>query len=180
LRTVAVAVVGGKKSGKTIAIELLTKELTSRGYRVAAVKHIPEPSFTIDKEGKDTWRFAQAGAKTVVAVSADEIATIEKVGTEGLSVESILLKCAGSDVVFLEGFRNLVAKDRHVYKIVVAESAEDVAEATRTFDPILVFTGAYVPQSKPPERGIPYVDVLKNPRSVADLVERAMREHAVK
>jgi molybdopterin-guanine dinucleotide biosynthesis protein MobB len=42
------------------------------------VKHIPEPNFTIDREGKDTWRYAQAGATTVVGVSADEIATIEK------------------------------------------------------------------------------------------------------
>ncbi|MCK4482606.1 molybdopterin-guanine dinucleotide biosynthesis protein MobB, partial [Candidatus Bathyarchaeota archaeon] len=69
MKTTVIAVVGSKSSGKTTIIEILTKELTKRDYKVAAVKHIPESNFTIDREGKDTWRFAQSGAKTIVSVA---------------------------------------------------------------------------------------------------------------
>ena len=74
----AIAVVGTKKSGKTTTTENLIRELTKRGYNVAAIKHIPEPDFTIDTPGKDTWRYAQAGAKTVISVATNETVTIEK------------------------------------------------------------------------------------------------------
>lgn len=78
MKTRIIAVVGGKKSGKTTAVEALTRELTKRGYQVAAVKHISEEGFSFDTEGKDTWRFAQAGAKTIIAVSPNEVVTIKK------------------------------------------------------------------------------------------------------
>jgi len=64
-----VAVVGSKKSGKTTAVEILVRGLTKRGYKVATVKHIPETDLTIDTKGKDTWRHAKAGARTVISVS---------------------------------------------------------------------------------------------------------------
>jgi len=67
VKTTVIGVVGGKKSGKTTTIEILTRGLTKRGYTVAVAKHISETNFTLDTEGKDTWRFVQAGAKTVVA-----------------------------------------------------------------------------------------------------------------
>jgi molybdopterin-guanine dinucleotide biosynthesis protein B len=176
LKTVVVAVVGAKKSGKTTTIEHLTRELTRRGYRVAVAKHIPEPNFTIDKEGKDTWRYARAGAETVIAVSNGEIATIEKVEARKLSLNAILSKCRGLDVVFLEGFTGLVAKDRNVNKIVVAKSPPDIAEAVKTFEPIMVFTGPYAPERRASLTEIPYVDVLKNQRLIADLVEELIKK----
>ena len=74
----AIAVVGTKKSGKTTTIENLTRELTKRGYKVATIKHINEPDFTIDTLGKDTWRYAQAGAKTIISVATNETAIIQK------------------------------------------------------------------------------------------------------
>ncbi len=78
-----VSVIGTKKSGKTTTVENLIAELTKRGYRVAAIKHVPErENFTIDTPGKDTYRYAERGAKTVIAVSASEIAVIEKVAAE--------------------------------------------------------------------------------------------------
>jgi molybdopterin-guanine dinucleotide biosynthesis protein B len=167
---VAIAVVGGKKSGKTTTIEILTRELTRRGYKIAAVKHIPEPNFTIDREGKDTWRYAQAGAKTVVGVSADEMATIEKKGSANVSMKDILRRCADDDVVFLEGFRDLVARNKTIYKIVVVKSAKEGEEDLEIFDPILAFTGPC--EFKSGEKRIPYVDLKKNPEKLADLVEK--------
>jgi len=66
---VIVAVVGSSNSGKTTAVEALIKGLTKRGYTVASAKHIPDPEFTIDTEGKDTWRYAKAGASSVLSVA---------------------------------------------------------------------------------------------------------------
>lgn len=173
---VVIAVVGGKKSGKTTTIEILIKELTQRGYSIAAVKHIPEPDFTIDTKGKDTWKFAQAGAKIVVGVSAAEIATIEKTETKNLSLKSILRKCRGSDLVFLEGFRKLVAESTCIYKITVVRSPEEIAEGLEIFSPILAFTGPYQPKSG--LKRIPYVDIRKDPEKLADLVEKIVKKKA--
>lgn len=177
MRPIVVAVVGRKKSGKTTAIEALTRELANRGYKIAVVKHIPEPDFTIDREGKDTWRYAQSGAEKVVSVSADEIATIEKVHGKNVSLKEIFENCRDTDVVFLEGFRKLVAENKDIHKIVVVKSVEDVAEAAKTFDPILAFAGPYSTE-KPNEKS-PYADIFKNSKKIADLVERVLRKEAV-
>jgi molybdopterin-guanine dinucleotide biosynthesis protein B len=172
-RATVIGVIGGKKSGKTTTIEILTRELTKRGYKVAVAKHIPEPNFTIDTEGKDTWRYTQSGAKTVVAASANEVATIEKTRAN-LSLKEILHRCKGSDIVFLEGFRKLLAEDKGIHKIVVAESTQDIEEAVKVFMPILAFTGPYSPRKANPK--IPHMDILTHGKEMADLVEKVVRK----
>jgi molybdopterin-guanine dinucleotide biosynthesis protein MobB len=169
-KPVVIAVVGSKSSGKTTTIEALTRELTKRGYIIAAVKHVPEPDFTIDTPGKDTWRFAQSGAKTIISVASNEIATIEKVKVENFPLKEILQKCRGHDIVFLEGFRKFVNKKKDIPKIVVVKSAKEALEAAKNFKPILAFTGPCSTEKL--NLKIPYVDVLKNPEKIADIVEK--------
>jgi molybdopterin-guanine dinucleotide biosynthesis protein B len=171
---VVIPVVGGKKSGKTTKIELLLENLAHRGYRIAVAKYIPEPDFTIDTEGKDTWRFARAGAKVVVGVSSDEVATIEKVHTGSFSLDDILRRCSDVDIVFMEGFRKLAAADKRFPKIVVAKSREDVAESIKIFEPILAFAGSYSTEKDYP--AIPYADILQDPEKLADFVERLIEK----
>jgi len=170
-----IAVVGSKSSGKTTTIEALTRELTKRGYKIAVVKHIPEPNFTIDKRGKDTWRFAQSGAQTIVSVASNELATIEKVSTKNFSLKEILQRCEGHDIVFIEGFRKLVDRNRDIHKILAVKSVGEALEAVKTFKPILAFTGPYSTENL--NLKIPYMDVLKNPERIADAVERVVRKH---
>ncbi|MGB9959893.1 MAG: molybdopterin-guanine dinucleotide biosynthesis protein B [Candidatus Bathyarchaeales archaeon] len=168
------AVVGGKDSGKTATIEAITKELTKRGYKVAAVKHIPEKDFTIDTKNKDTWKFTQSGAKTVVSIALGEIATIEKTDTGNLSLKEILKRCKGNDIVIIEGFRQLLGKNVKVPKIVAVKSAEEALEASKNFKPIIAFTGPY-----PAEKlalNVPYVDVLRESAKIADVVESVIRK----
>jgi molybdopterin-guanine dinucleotide biosynthesis protein MobB len=173
LRATVIGVVGGKKSGKTTTIEILTKELTKRGYKIAAAKHVPESNFTIDTVGKDTWRYTQSGAKIVVAASANEIATIEK-NPGDLPLKEILQRVEDIDIVFLEGFRKLLAEDKSINKIVVAKSAQDIEEAIEVFEPILAFTGPYIPGKA--NLKIPYIDVLKHGKKIADLLEKVVRK----
>jgi len=151
----------------------LTRELTKRGYRIAVVKHVPEQDFTIDTEGKDTWRYAKAGAKTIVVSSATEIATIEKT-YEDVSPKEILERCEGNDLVFLEGFKKQVAHDNSIFKIVVAVSSRDVEEAIRVYEPILVFTGPYIASNV--DRRIPYVDVINHGGEIVDMIERIVEK----
>jgi molybdopterin-guanine dinucleotide biosynthesis protein B len=167
-----IAVVGTKKSGKTATTEKLIRELTKRGYKVAAIKHIPESDFTIDTPGKDTWRYAQAGAKTVISVAANEVATIEKVATSSASLEKLLRKCRGNDVVFIEGLKKLVASKKKISKIAVVNSKTEATNALETFKPILAFSGPYSTEALGFQ--VPYADGLKNPQKLADIVEKAM------
>ena len=168
-----IAVVGSKSSGKTTTIEALTRELTKRGYKVAAVKHIPEPNFTMDTAGKDTWRFAKSGAKTIISMASNEIATIEK--TEGnFTLNEILKKCENHDFALIEGFRNLVGENKAIPKIVTVKSAEEVLEAQKIFSPIIAFTGPYIPKNL--QTKIPYVDVIKNPEKIADIAEAVAKD----
>jgi molybdopterin-guanine dinucleotide biosynthesis protein B len=167
-----ITVVGSKKSGKTTTIENLIRELTKRGYKVAAIKHVSEPDFTIDTAEKDTWKFAKAGAKTIISVAANEIATIEKASTENLPLETLLKKCKGNNVVFIEGLKKRVAKKKTVPKIVVVKSMKEAVNAMESFKPVLAFSGPYSTESLGFE--IPYADALKNPEKLANIVEEKL------
>jgi molybdopterin-guanine dinucleotide biosynthesis protein B len=172
-KPIPIAILGSQNSGKTTTIEALTKELTKRGYRVAAVKHIPEPDFTMDTTGKDTWRFGQSGAQTVMSIAAHEIATLEKTGTKSISLREILRRCKGNDVVFIEGFRKLVSNNKRICKIVAVKSAEEAEEAMKNFRGILAFSGPYSTESM--NLKIPYINVLRNPEKIADVAEKVLR-----
>ncbi len=173
-RPPAIAVVGRKNSGKTRVIEILTKELTKRGYKVAAVKHVPKKDFTIDTEGRDTWRFANAGAKIVVAVSPMEIATIEKGDTRGLTLNDVVERCRKSDLIIVEGFRELLGENLEVPKIVAVKNIDEALEALKTFKPIMALAG--LGPLNGAALGFLYINVSENSGKLADLVEGFVRK----
>ena len=72
-----VSVVGNTGAGKTTLIEHLLRELSRRKYRVAAVKHCPH-GFDLDIQGKDSWRFTEAGARGVFLTSPGLVGLIEE------------------------------------------------------------------------------------------------------
>ncbi len=168
----AVAIIGGKRVGKTTTGERLTSELVRRGYRVAAIKHISEPNFRIDSSGKDTWRYAEAGAKTIIAVSSSEIVTIEKNGSEKMRLPDLLKKCEGFDIVFIEGLKNKVARENAIPKIAITATREQAEMALRLYTPILAFSGPY--NTELVSTVTPYVDAKKNPDKLADFVEKTL------
>ena len=167
-----IAVVGTKKSGKTTTIENLTKELTKRGYNVAAIKHISKPDFTIDTPGKDTWRYAQAGAKTVISAATNETAIIKKTTKNTPSIETLLRKCTGNDIVFIEGLKKIVGQNKKIPKIAVVKSKTKAENTLKTYKPIVAFSGTYNTTASYPKT--PYANALTNPQKITDIIEKAI------
>jgi sulfur carrier protein ThiS adenylyltransferase len=71
------AVVGPGESGKTSLIERLVVELKKRGLSVAVIKHCSR-AFNLDRPGKDSWRFWEAGSDGIELVSPEKTAIIQR------------------------------------------------------------------------------------------------------
>lgn len=98
-----VSIVGQSQSGKTTLVERLIVEFKKRGYRVAAIKHTRQ-DFDMDKPGKDTWRYAEAGSDAVVISSPTRLAML-KPQADNESIEDVLrLLGPEYDLVIIEGF----------------------------------------------------------------------------
>jgi molybdopterin-guanine dinucleotide biosynthesis protein B len=99
-----ISVVGRSNVGKTTFLEKVVRELKSRGYRVAVIKH-DSHGFDIDHPGKDSWRLAQAGSDVVVLSSADKVAMIKKPDRE-LSLDQLqAMVMDGVDIIISEGYK---------------------------------------------------------------------------
>jgi molybdopterin-guanine dinucleotide biosynthesis protein MobB len=101
-KTPIISIVAKSGTGKTTLLEKLIKELKNRGVRLAVLKHTH--SFDIDKEGKDTWRLARAGADTVAISSQDKFALIEARQTE-LTIDEIADRIQNVDIILTEGYK---------------------------------------------------------------------------
>ena len=99
-----VSVVGKSKSGKTTLIEKLLRELKSRGYRVATIKHTSQ-KLTFDEPGKDSWRHTQAGSEVTVISSPDKTVLIKPASGATSLEETARLLGEDYDIILTEGFR---------------------------------------------------------------------------
>jgi molybdopterin-guanine dinucleotide biosynthesis protein B len=99
-----VSIVGRSDAGKTTLLEKVIPELKRRGYRVATVKHHAHPGFEIDRPGKDTWRYAQAGSDHVVIAAPDKVASIRRVAREP-TLDEIVAGITDVDIILTEGYK---------------------------------------------------------------------------
>lgn len=114
-----VSVVGYSNSGKTTLLVKIIKELKSRGFKVATIKH-HHKEVDIDKPGKDTWRHAQAGADTVVLASPSKVAIIKQNPRE-MSLDEIIENISDVDIIITEGFKREKKPKIEVYRSSVHE-----------------------------------------------------------
>lgn len=96
------AFVGSSNSGKTTLLTRVVHRLSQQGYRVAVVKHHHHRP-QLDTPGKDTYRYAEAGAQVVVSASADLTAYLEYRPEPPLA--AILERITDVDIILLEGFK---------------------------------------------------------------------------
>jgi molybdopterin-guanine dinucleotide biosynthesis protein B len=170
-----IAAVGVSGSGKTVTLEYLISHLSAEGYKIGSIKHVHHKGFTMDKEGTNTWRYAKAGAKVIVAISPEEIDIIKKTQMALNDLDKIiaLLEQEKLDVVFIEGFHSLIAKRQDVPKIITAKDQNGLEQTLEgTVQPILAIAGivarntsnsAYtnIPIIKVPEDGQKLVELIK-------------------
>ena len=168
---VIVAIVGSSNSGKTTALEAIIKGLTKKGYKVASAKRIPEPEFTIDTEGKDTWRHAKAGASTILSVAPNELTTIKKVDTKKYTLEQLISEIPDqTDIIIFEGFKSLVGEDMTIPKIVATKTDNEILAALERYKNIIAFIG-HIPDQKV-ETDIPFVDAINETEKLVELVNK--------
>jgi len=117
-----ICIVGNKKTAKTRLMEALIKDLKNRGLSVGALKYHKHGDYQIDIEGKDTWKYAMAGADTVAITSSAKFAVIKNINVP-TDIDEICENYFGdNDIVLADGF-TLSDKPR----IIVVEKKEDAA-----------------------------------------------------
>jgi len=139
-----IAAVGTSGSGKTTTLEYLISHLSAEGYKIGSIKHIHREGFTIDKEGSNTWRYAKAGSKVIVAISPEEIAILKKTEAALNDLDQViaLLEREQLDIIFIEGFHRLITKRTDIPKIITAVDEENLKRTLEgATEPILAITG---------------------------------------
>jgi len=121
-----ICIVGNSKAAKTRLMEALIKDLKNRGLSVGALKYHKHGEFEVDIEGKDTWKYARAGADTVAITSSVKFAVVKNINVP-TDIDEICKNYFGdNDIVFADGF-TLSDKPR----IIVVEKKEDAASFER-------------------------------------------------
>ena len=101
-----IAVVGLSGSGKTRLITRLIPEFRKRGLEVAVIKRCSR-EFLIDVEGKDSWRFREAGAEAVALTSPRGMAVLRKATAASDPRFIARNDLVRADIVLVEGGKKL-------------------------------------------------------------------------
>jgi molybdopterin-guanine dinucleotide biosynthesis protein B len=98
-----VSIVGKSSTGKTTFLEKLLREITSRGYKVATIKH-SHHSISFDDPKKDSYRHAQAGAAVTMVSSTTSFQIIKQFPQE-LTIDELARNLSEEyDLILTEGF----------------------------------------------------------------------------
>ena len=99
----AIALVGPSHSGKTLLICRLLEWFAAQGLRAAVLKHSHHRH--LGDDGKDTWRYRQAGAR-LVALAAPGLLQITRSGPEDPPLLAVLAELAPAvDLILVEGYK---------------------------------------------------------------------------
>lgn len=102
--TKAISIVGPSGSGKTELICRLLDWFAQQGFRVAVLKHTHHQDLA--DQGKDTWRFRQAGAR-VVALAGPGVMQITRIYAQEPQLAAALAELAdGVDLILVEGYKS--------------------------------------------------------------------------
>ncbi|MDD5175603.1 MAG: molybdopterin-guanine dinucleotide biosynthesis protein B [Sterolibacterium sp.] len=97
---------GYSGAGKTTLIEKLIPCFTTKGLRISLIKHAHH-SFDLDKSGKDSFRFREAGATEVLLVSSQRWVLMHELREQAEpTLEEQLTRMSPCDLVLVEGFKN--------------------------------------------------------------------------
>ncbi len=160
--TPIISIVGKSESGKTTLLEKVVRELTSRGFRIATIKHDAH-SFEIDYPGKDSWRHKQAGARVTVISSPGKLALVADTDHDHslAEIRDKFIEGQGVDLIITEGYK----RDIHP-KIEVSRSELHQELLCKAGENLVAIAGN--PPAPPTE--VPVFD-LNRPELLCDLIE---------
>lgn len=157
-----VSFIGKKKSGKTTVVLGVIKELRSRGYRLAVLKHDTH-GFEVDVPGTDSYKMREAGAEVVGISSPDKYVWVAGTEEERPLGELARQIREPVDIIITEGFKRQDAP-----KIEVSRQARST-ELVSTPDELIGITS-----DQPfPDYPVPQF-TLDDFKGLADLIERCI------
>ncbi len=101
----AIGFIGYSNSGKTTLIEKLIPRLRARGLAVSAIKNAHH-GFDMDRPGKDSYRYREAGAGQVLISTTERWALLTETPRGHATLEDLLAQLAPCDLVIVEGFKS--------------------------------------------------------------------------
>lgn len=170
-----VGFVGFSGAGKTTLATRVTAILAARGLKVSALKDAHH-GVDLDKPGKDTYRYREAGAAEVILRTAERYAILVET-PETVMLDELLARVRpDADVVVVEGFKH--EGDFPKIELLRGEAADAVVSGRRV--PLYPTDERIVAVDRPftPVRaGLDVLDA-NDPQAVADycLKLRAERE----
>lgn len=153
-----ISFVGYSGSGKTTLLTKVIQQFKEKGYRVATIKHDAH-RFKIDHEGKDTWKYAQAGSDLVIINSEEKLAYIEKLA-KPIPLEQVIHNIEGVDIIFVEGY-----KHEFPPKILVVRRESDFELLSELQDVVAIASSLPLNQQNIP------VFSLNDDQSIASFIE---------
>ena len=101
----AIGFIGYSNSGKTTLIEKLIPRFRARGLSVSAIKNAHH-GFDMDRPGKDSYRYREAGAGQVLISTTERWALLTETPRGHASLDDLLSQLAPCDLVIVEGFKS--------------------------------------------------------------------------
>ena len=101
----AIGFIGYSNSGKTTLIEKLIPIFRSDGLAVSALKNAHH-GFDMDRPGKDSFRYRDAGAQQVLIATGSRWALLSETPQRAATLDELLRELAPCDLVIVEGFKS--------------------------------------------------------------------------
>jgi len=116
----AVAIVGASDTGKTTLITALIEEFKKRGLKCGVLKKASH-EIELDSEGKDSWQFIEAGARSAAVMTEDRLFLIKRKTASETLLEVALDKFSDVDLLLVEGGK----RESAFKKILRVQNADD-------------------------------------------------------
>lgn len=157
----AVSFVARSGTGKTTLLTAIISELKVRGYKVGAIKHDAH-KFEIDHPGKDSYRFTQSGADSMLISSASKLAFVKQ-HQQPPEIEGLITEYFPDvDLVLVEGFKRVGLPKIEVYR---QQHSGSLLCRGENHDPQLLA----VATDTPLQIDVPQLD-LNNPTTIVDFL----------
>ena len=129
MKRLAIAFSGPSNSGKTTLILKVAKKFIDDGLKVVVVKHDPGNKAKFDVEGKDSFKFSQAGADVVVM--SPTRTTYFSQSSQG--IDEVIRMIGEFDILLVEGLKTLPLPRLSVFRGEIDEAYLSFSDAIATY-----------------------------------------------